>query len=420
MSKLFFKMLRSLIIPKTDFVFKSANDLNIGLDEKKFDLYIHIPFCKNRCYFCPYNTMKYDQNLVPKLFNSLRTEVNIIMKKQPEILFNSVYIGGGTPTLVLDELVDFLDWLKARATILGEVAIETNPDDIDEIKFLKLREVGVNLVSIGVQSFNDKILNFLGRSYNSINLLQKISMVKKIGFEHVNIDLMWTPEIQSLDEFKQDLDMAIASETNQITAYPLFKFPHSNAGFKANLKKVKMPLLRKRRKFYKFFHEKLLQEDFRRVSVWGFSRNSRLKYSSVTRPKHLGIGPGAASRLNSGFFFNTFNFESYCDRIKSGMAPTSLHLEMTENLHKIYDVYWKYYETSVPTQYLDNIDNRLFKMIIKTLNIIGMQKKIADDYVLTEKGAFWVHLLQNYYILSYIENVWSISMQQPFPEEIRL
>ena len=408
------------MVPGVDFSFKQSDFMELSKGENSLDLYIHIPFCLNHCFFCPYNTTPFDKGKVPLFFNSLKAEMKLLLRQNENIFFNSIYIGGGTPTLVSYELADFLNWLKERVQVKRHIALETNPNNIDEKEMATLRDAGATMLSIGIQSFNDKLLRALGRSYDSKDLRQKINLASDAGFELINIDLLWGFADQTLDEFNEDLDDAISSSADQITAYPLFKFPHSEYGAFNSIKRVVMPGIPARRKLYRHFHEKMLSQNFKRVSVWGFTKNSHSKFSSVTRLNHVGIGPGAASRIKNGFYFNTFNLEAYLDRIANGRQATSLRMEMNAKLEKIYDLYWKYYETEVPIELIDSIEDWFPKIATVFLTATSMQKKRNGMCVLTERGAFWVHLLQNHFILNYINKVWTISMRESFPKEIKL
>lgn len=134
---------------------------------EKIDLYIHIPFCKNKCPYCPYNKIMYDKNLVEPYLKAILAEIEQHYNRLGRIKITSIYIGSGTPTNLIDELGVILGRIRDHFIITGDVCIETNPSEINEEIVNKLIKYGINLVSLGVQSFNNKYLQLIGRNYKA-------------------------------------------------------------------------------------------------------------------------------------------------------------------------------------------------------------------------------------------------------------
>lgn len=414
-------MRRILAGRESDFVFRRTEVPELAGTEIT-DLYIHIPFCRNKCPYCPYNTIEYDEKAVPLFFDALRKELEMYSCKLPSLKIGSVYIGGGTPTTVFSELETFLKELRSTWEISGDIAIETNPEEVTEELAAAMKNAGISLVSIGVQSFQDEILELIGRKYSASSIEQKIKILLDADFRSINIDLMFAIGDQSKESFDYDLDCAINSGATQVTAYPLFVFPYSSAGKFRKMKKIKMPDLSKRRELYQHLHEKMLSSGYSMSSVWSFTRGNVPRYSSVTRDSFIGLGPGAASHLKSGFYFNTFEMQAYKSRIESGQFPTALKMEIPDRLAGLYWLYWRLYETAVPADIFDSkfANYSPASLLLKVAGLLGMLEKKGDFYLLTERGAFWIHLIQNHYILNYIDKVWTICGKIPFPEKIAL
>lgn len=405
----------------SSYIFKPANKPFTGKLESS-SLYIHIPFCRNCCPYCPYNKITYDEKLVGPYIEALLSEMKMYKSILGRLRVPSVYIGGGTPTLVIDRLAEVIDYIKANFELTGDICIETNPADINDNMITGLKECGVNLVSIGIQSFNDKYLRLLGRKYSSEILHPAVVKVADAGFSSVNADMMFSLPGQTDKELADDLQKTIALDVNQITVYPLFTFPYSSVGRYRKLRKIKMPGLSQRRRQYYLINKLLRSEGYSRVSVWGFKKDNVPRYSSVTRDGYIGLGAGAGSDTPNGFYLNTFSIAEYTDKCLSGSFPTALHLPFSGTMKDYFWLYWRLYDTSVPKKELYSRfgDDRRLKYFIRTLKCLHLAEEDEDDIVLNDTGSFWIHLLQNYFALNYINKVWTVAMRQPWPKAIPL
>lgn len=408
--------------PGSDYRFVPARSITLPPIDRT-DLYIHIPFCKNMCPYCPYNKVEYDKALASRYKDALLREIEFYRERLGRIEITSVYVGGGTPTNLIDELFEIVFSLRKNFEITGELAIETTPSDISEEVVKKLSRWGFGLVSLGVQSFNEKYLELIGRNYASETLDSAIRKTLKAGFKTVNIDLMFALPGQTVEEMLADIKKAVDHGVDQITLYPLFTFPYSRTGHYLHLKKVRMPNLQLRRVMYKSMHDYLEASGFERVSVWGFRRGDPPRYSSVTRNKYIGLGAGAASYLPGVFYFNTFPPEAYIESCLDGKLPVSLKMDVSESMERFYWLYWRFYDTYIPKSQLNikiSKDLRKIRTPLEIARILGIWTQDKHTISLTERGSFWLHLAQNYFILNYIDKVWSESIKQPWPKEIKI
>lgn len=413
---------RCLVGPEQDFSFRAAQDVNPG-PVQKTGLYIHIPFCKNLCPYCPYNKIRYQKRLVEPYLNALLEEVELYYSRIGRAEISSIYIGGGTPTNLTDELGIVLNRVRERFHVTGDICVETNPEDLDREKVDKLLQYGVNLLSLGGQSFDDRFLKLLGREYTAAVLERSLELALNAGFKSVNLDLMFALPGQTVREVEQDLARAVRSGVNQVTTYPLFSFPYTTVGRYRKLKKVKMPNLAARRKMYRTIHNFFLEHGFRRVSVWGFLRGEAPRYSSVTRECYIGLGAGAGSHVPGVFYLNTFSVEEYIKSCLSGRLPVALSMDFTGMMTLYYWLYWRLYDTRIPKRQLFELfgeGNRELKLLLRLLYGLKMAADEGDQIVLNERGAFWLHLLQNYFALPYINKVWSAARETAYPERIKL
>lgn len=404
------------------YVFKRADNVKPAKIES-INLYIHIPFCDNLCPYCPYFKIKYDPQKVSSYLEAMLSEIDQYSKLFGKIDISSIYIGGGTPTLLIDELGIIFKSLNEKFNIKGDICIETNPNDVTEELVEKMKKNNITLVSVGTQSFLSAHLQFIGRNYSPSVIDDALIKLNNANFKSINIDLLFALPRQSENDVFHDLQKAIDSGVNQITTYPLFTFPYTSIGRYLKLKKVKMPNLTIRRKQYYLIHKFLTTKGFNRVSVWGFKKGDVPRYSSVTRDNYIGLGAGAGSHLPDGFYLNTFSVEEYTKRCLSNKFPVALHMKFTEEMQKYFWLYWRLYDTYISK---DDIRDRFGvndKKLNKLLSMFRMLR-LCDEgnagYELTARGAFWIHLAQNFFSLHYIDKVWSAAMREAYPSEIVL
>jgi len=185
-------------------------------------LYIHYPWCVKKCPYCDFNSHEGDPqaNYIAALIRDLDFDLKYLQNRQ----IHSIFIGGGTPSLMsVDDARELFKGLRERLSIPKniEITLEANPGTFDANKFAQFRELGINRLSIGVQSFNNKNLEFLGRIHNSEEAIQAIGEAQKVGFENINIDLMYGLKDQTTELCIKDLSCAIELQPNHISFYQL-------------------------------------------------------------------------------------------------------------------------------------------------------------------------------------------------------
>ncbi len=411
-----------LIGTKQEFVFRKVDKIDLP-PVKEIGLYIHIPFCKDMCPYCPYNRIKYDKKMVKPYLNAILTEIELYYKRLGRIEIPSVYIGGGTPTNLIDELGVILESIRDKFIVSGDICIETTPSDISKDVVKKMKEYDITMISLGVQSFNDKYLQSIGRKYTASDIYPTIDLILSSNFKSVNLDLMFVLPGEKLEDLVYDLQKAIDSGANQITAYPLFTFPYSTVGKYLKLKNLKMPNIILRRKMYKTIHDCCLENGFNRVSVWGFKKGDVPRYSSVTRDNYIGFGAGAGSFIPGVFYLNTFSVDEYIKVLNRKELPIAIKMDIDNSFSKYYWLYWRLYDTYIPKDQLCKLFDKGDKKLQQLLHLgklLGLYNEDEKQIYLTERGSFWIHLMQNYFFLDYIDKVWTVAMKEPWPEEITI
>ena len=414
---------RFLIGEDQKFIFERVDVEKLKFPKiEEIGLYIHIPFCKSLCPYCPYNRILYKKELIFPFVESILKEIDMYYEKFGGVKISSIYIGGGTPTNLIDEIGIILKSIREKFIVNGDICIETNISEINESVIEKLKKYGIERISIGVQSFNNKCLKLLGRNYKAENIIPALKLSTKANFKSTNIDLMFALPGQNIDDVLADLKKAVESNVNQITVYPLFSFPYSSVGQYKKLKRIKMPNFFTRRKMYYKIYDFLIQNGYKRVSVWGFVKGDAPRYSSVTRNYYIGLGPGAATSFSNMFYFNTFNVEKYISAISENRLPISIKMDVSDRLADFYWFYWKLYDTYFSREQIKEVfgEARGIYRLIRTFKLFRLVKESEGRFELTKSGAFWIHLAQNYFMLDYINKVWIVSMKEAWPKRIEI
>jgi oxygen-independent coproporphyrinogen III oxidase len=386
-------------------------------------LYLHVPFCRHACPYCPYTKFPHNDALVGAYTRAAAAEVDWWARAVGSCEVTSVYVGGGTPTLALDSVDAVLDQARLRFRLTGDIAIETNPADIDAASVARLHDMGVGLVSLGVQSFQAANLRSIGRAYGPAVAERALALLASRGFASVNVDLMFALPGQTTAGLLADLDRAAQLGASQITAYPLFTFPYTSVGAYLNLKAVRLPDWRTRRAQYRAICAWSAANGFDRVSVWGFRKGTAPRYSSVTRAGYIGIGPGAGSHLPDGFAFNTFDLETWTSAATNGAGAVALRMPFSRAFAGWWWLYWRLYDTRIPLDQMDvalGPDAPRVRRWLRVGERAGLATRHDGAVTLTDRGAFWLHLTQNYLALDCVNTVWTAARRQPWPAAVVL
>lgn len=379
-------------------------------------LYIHIPFCKSICNFCPYCKVKYEKDLCDRYLDALLREIHLVGnqisgKKQ----VTSLYFGGGTPALVAERMKEIIEAVQEHYEITEGIGVELHPDNVTNSTLRVLKKAGVTKISIGVQSFQEKFQKILGRK--KVDVAAMANALSAVPFETVSMDFIFALPSQTFEDLKMDVDAAFAHGANHIAIYPFIDFTFTESTVSVIPKKEKRELLDAITKY-------CMEKGYDRNSIWTFSKEKRASYSSMTRDNFLGFGCSATTLLSEQFKINTFSVDEYCKRIDAGKLPTSLTIRFSLRQRMIYYLFWTAYSTKVREEEFEKFFGvPLKKMyglelwIVKRLSFVTETNGV---YSMTLKGAFYYHYYENYYTLSYIDKMWSVMRREAFPEYIKL
>ena len=398
------------------FTFKNEYDRILPFMEcKNLGLYVHIPFCKSICDFCPYCKVLYSADLCDKYIDALIKEIHIVGGQNTEKkTVTSLYFGGGTPALAATRIKEIVDALNEHFIITDGIGLELHPDNVNVETLQILKDAGVTKISIGIQSFCDKYQKILGRK--RINTSAMKSALVAVPFETVSMDFIFALPEQTYNDLKSDIDMAFSLGANHIAIYPFIDFTFTKSPVVAMPKKEKRQLL-------DAITQYCLSKGYLRDSIWTFSSKPNAKYSSMTRDNFLGFGCSATSLFKEQFKINTFNVESYCDRIASNNLATSLTIRFTKRQRMIYWLFWTAYSTKVNIKDFEKFFGvplkKMYGFELWLSKRLGFVKEYDGIYEMTLKGAFYYHHYENFYTLSYIDKMWGIMRKESFPKEIK-
>ena len=279
-------------------------------------LYIHIPFCKQLCPYCSFNRFLYHEDKVRRYFRSLRRELDFYLERG--FRFSSFYFGGGTPTVQMDELISFFDYLHARLPV-EEISLETNPRDITPENVKILKDLGVKRLSMGVQSFDDGMLRAMGRlSHTGAEAVEKVRLAQG-QFDTFNIDLLYNFPSQSLEQFHRDILCVKELEVDQVTFYPLMPAPKKRELMERRFSRVDTA---RERRFYDLILEEIYHDGYHPSTVWCFSRGERMidEYI-IDYEDYIAIGSGSVGLYEGLFYVNSFSLENYNQMVSEGRLP---------------------------------------------------------------------------------------------------
>lgn len=389
-------------------------------------LYVHIPFCKKICSFCPYCKQKFDEDLCNRYIDTLLKEIDKVGSQylpadssQPfqRKKTTSLYFGGGTPALAAARIGEIIAKINRYFEVTEGVGLELHPDNVTVETLTQLKAAGVTKISIGIQSFNDKFLNILGRPKTDYSTMFKA--LKTVKFETVSMDFIFALPDQTLEDLKQDIEIAFSNGANHIAIYPFIDFSFAPSTIPPMSKNKKHKLLDD-------ITDYCTEHNYRRDSIWTFSNDTTgvAKYSSMTRENFLGFGCSATSLLKKQFKVNTFSVNEYIKRIEEGNLPTSLTINFSKRKRMVYYLFWSLYTTRFDPKEFKKFFGvsfgRMYGLEFFLARLGGYLTKKDGIYELTKKGCFYYHHYENFYTLAYIDKMWGLMRKEAFPEGMKL
>jgi oxygen-independent coproporphyrinogen-3 oxidase len=288
-------------------------------------LYIHIPFCLRKCAYCDFYSVTSISH-IPDFLKALFKEMGMVRGQFPPI--DTVYLGGGTPSVLsVSQLQDVLTKIQENFILLPdtEITIEANPGDIEPVLLKQLHAMGVNRINIGVQSFDPKVLDFLGRRHNVEQAVAAIKGSRKAGFDNMGLDLIYGVPGQGMDSWLSTLEQALLLVPEHVSCYQLTIEERTPLGRRLKAGEVTLPGEDLQYDFFMKTSEFLEDAGYIHYEVSNFAKGMRFasrhnqKYWDHT--PYLGLGPAAHSFRNNQRWWNYRSLDQYIASIESGNPP---------------------------------------------------------------------------------------------------
>lgn len=364
-------------------------------------LYLHIPFCEKLCPYCSFHRITFQESLGRQYFAALRKE--ILLYKEKGYAFRGVYVGGGTPTVMIDELEETLTHVRECFPI-REISVETNPNHLTEKHLVALKRAGVNRLSVGIQSFDDGLLKAMDRydKYGSGGAIAERLQATMGIFNTLNADMIFNFPSQNLTMLNRDLDILMDLGIDQITYYPLMVSDTTRQLVKSTLGRVDYG---KEEKLYRQITKRLLPA-YGFSSAWCFSKKksgSIIDEYIVDYDEYAGLGSGSIGYLKGTTYANTFDIPRYIAEINSGKAPlwAARNFNLKERMR--YDFLMKLFATKLDVQALPKkYGGRLYSFLwpdIFAFFLLGGLRYEAPYLRLTKRGHYlWVIMMREFFI----------------------
>ncbi|OGN94797.1 MAG: hypothetical protein A2Y89_01080 [Chloroflexi bacterium RBG_13_51_18] len=354
-------------------------------------LYVHIPFCRSLCPFCCFNRYLFREDLARRYFIDLKQELEIYQGLG--FSFPDIYFGGGTPTVLMDELGDFIGHLRRQFDI-KQISLETTPRELTPQNIELLKKFGVNRLSVGVQSFDDKVLKTMGRINGPAEEVKGRLLIAEGQFDTLNVDFVFNFPGQTLEQFAADVATFKEMGIDQATFYPLMASPHKKDALERKFNRVDNS---REKRFYDVILKELYHGGYTASTAWCFSRGERMIDEYIIQSDdYIGIGAGSVSIVQDNFYVNSFSLEHYHKIIASGRLPIVGWRELAEKEKLRYYLLTKLFglkldKSAFRQRFGKDIDNRLW-LEIAFFKAFGLVSG-SDILQVTAKGMYPVSVM---------------------------
>lgn len=367
-------------------------------DGKDYLLYVHVPFCEELCPYCSFNRVPLERNLARDYFRALGHEIR--MYKDLGFDFPAVYVGGGTPTVLPEEMTDLLLELRSLFTV-REISLETNPHHLTDPIVDALKRGGVNRLSVGVQSFDDGLLKQMERYHkygSGADIKAKLAHYTG-AFDTLNVDMIFNFPSQTQSMLERDVEIIDEIAADQATFYPLMVSDIT----RRELAKRFGPIRYSQEKRFYLRIAEMLSKNYSCGTAWCFSRKkSMIDEYIVDYDEYVGIGSGSFGYVGGACYANTFSIRDYIDQTLEHRLPLMARKVFSQDEQIQYDFVMKLFGTSLD---LGKAEQKFSGKFMKTLwkevsffRLAGAIDKIGDVLKLTRKGQYyWVIMMREFF-----------------------
>ena len=358
-------------------------------------IYIHIPFCKSKCAYCNFFSLA-SESKINDYVEALKKEIVLRKNYLGGETVKTIYFGGGTPSLLsVKNIEEILELLNKNYEIVSspEITLEINPDTIDREKMSSLKKIGVNRMSVGIQSFDDDDLRYLGRRHDSRHAMQVLEDLKQTDFEKITLDLIYGMPTLTEEKWNKNLDIFFSTGITHLSAYALTVEPKTNLGQRIEKGELQSVSEEETIRHYNILVERTKENDFEHYEISNFAKEGfRSQHNSIywRDEKYLGLGPSAHSYDGNSRQWNISNLTKYIQLVGDAELFYEKEILSTE------DKFNEYVMTSLRTSWGCDIEkierdygksyaHHFLKNIKKYLEN-GEMLKENNTYFLSEEG----------------------------------
>lgn len=302
---------------------------------KDIGIYVHIPFCKSKCYYCDFNSYTNKNDLIENYVKALIDELS--EKSSQNYRVNTIFIGGGTPSYIDERyIISIINQIKQNYYIIkdAEITIEANPGTVNKNKLEEYKKIGINRISIGLQTSNNEILKKIGRIHTFEQYLETIELVKKVGFKNINSDIIIGLPGQTIEDVNNTLKELIKLEIEHISVYSLIVEEGTKIKKMILNKEMTLPAENIERKMYWMAKKLLERSGYKHYEISNFSKpgfSSKHNLDCWNQKEYLGVGVSASSYIDGVRFSNISCSEEYINNINNKQFSQNTVTEEIQN-----------------------------------------------------------------------------------------
>lgn len=378
---------------------------------KEIGIYIHIPFCVQKCYYCDFISVANKENLQERYVEALKKEINNFNSEKTKI--STIYIGGGTPSYIKEKYIEeILNTIKSKWKLKKEndieITIEVNPGTINKEKMLKYKEAGINRLSIGLQSTNNRLLKEIGRIHTYEQFLETFNTAKNIGLENINVDLMIGLPNQTIKDLKDSLKKIINLKPEHISTYSLILEEGTQLYKMVEEGKIELPDEDTERNMYWYVKNILELNGYNHYEISNFAKKGKESCHNMdcwSQKEYIGFGLAAHSYINNRRISNITNIDEYIKNIEENKFHKNKEIEEVQNqeikqkefmmlgLRKIEGISIQEFKNKFGENPIYIFRNSLKKLVEQNLLEI-----VEDKIKLTNKGLDFANLVWEEFI----------------------
>ena len=375
---------------------------------KKIGVYIHIPFCKQKCYYCDFISFPNIEKMQEKYVQALLKEIENFIKENQELKIETIYIGGGTPSYIDSKYIEKILSLFNKKNLI-ESTIEVNPGTVNKEKLEDYKKAGINRLSIGLQSTSNRLLKQIGRIHKFEDFLNTYNLAKNIGFNNINVDLMIGLPNQNIADIKKSLEEVVKLNPTHISVYSLIIEENTPIAQMVEKGELNLPDEEEERNMYWYVKNFLELQGYNHYEISNFSKKgyeSKHNLDCWEQKEYVGFGLAAHSYINRIRYSNTDNLEKYIKNCEESRFNENKIIREKQNHFTQEQEYMLLGLRKIDGVSIQNFKNKfgenpifVFRNELNKLVEEKLLKVTEDNIMLTNKGLDLANLVWEEFVL---------------------